>query len=450
MNSTPLISIGIPTYNRPIGLEKVIKNFLNQTYKNIEIVISNNDSEDPQVVELCEKFKVIDNRIKCIHQPYNIGMYENFKFVLKMAKGEFFMWASDDDIFYQDYIEKTLQPFYKYKNIVLCSPACKVLKNDKEINKYNADFQTTGLCKVDRIKKILNYIKKSHTALYGLYKTSELKKITIHSYLDADGLILLELSQYGEYYQLEEELMCATYDYNENDTLSLTHQKKKLIDTYNMRPKFFLKYFEKPTMMAYYIYQLFKWKNLTKYEKTILLPYFYYSFYSELSIRPYSVIKNAFYFLKNRIIIGHFSLDENNINQLQELLENHTVFSKVIITVCRDFNSETIKKIQLNNKQCNNKFIVYQRKWDNQLTQYQYTLNYVKLTNPTCTHLVLINHMMIHDINHEMLLKPLRKIKYNSKPTKFKNDIITIPIRRYLNFSSANKVTTTLFNYDYY
>ena len=68
LNNHPLISIGIPTYNRPIGLEKTINCFINQTYKNIEIIISDNNSKDPKVQQLCEKYSIQDSRIKYFRQ----------------------------------------------------------------------------------------------------------------------------------------------------------------------------------------------------------------------------------------------------------------------------------------------------------------------------------------------------------------------------------------------
>ena len=45
-NKHPLVSVGIPTYNRPKGLKRLLKQIQNQTYKNIEIIVSDNCSEN--------------------------------------------------------------------------------------------------------------------------------------------------------------------------------------------------------------------------------------------------------------------------------------------------------------------------------------------------------------------------------------------------------------------
>ena len=68
MDNKPLITIGIPTYNRPKGLEKTIQNFLNQTYQNLEIIISDNNSDDPEVLRICNDYLRNDSRVKLYSQ----------------------------------------------------------------------------------------------------------------------------------------------------------------------------------------------------------------------------------------------------------------------------------------------------------------------------------------------------------------------------------------------
>lgn len=105
MNNLPLVSVGIPTYNRPEGLRKTLECITQQTYKNLEIIISDNNSSNLEVVKILEEFKTLDKRIICFQQTKNTGAAKNFHFVLKKAKGLYFMWASDDDIRELDCIE---------------------------------------------------------------------------------------------------------------------------------------------------------------------------------------------------------------------------------------------------------------------------------------------------------------------------------------------------------
>ena len=53
----PLVSIGIPTYNRPEGLRKLLDSMLNQTYKNIELIVSDNATPGNTVDELVNEYR---------------------------------------------------------------------------------------------------------------------------------------------------------------------------------------------------------------------------------------------------------------------------------------------------------------------------------------------------------------------------------------------------------
>jgi len=53
-SNSPLVSIGIPTYNRPNELKIAIESIVNQKYNNLEIIVSDNCSSDPAVEKLCK------------------------------------------------------------------------------------------------------------------------------------------------------------------------------------------------------------------------------------------------------------------------------------------------------------------------------------------------------------------------------------------------------------
>ena len=108
-NKIPLVSIGIPTYNRLDLLDEAIKCAVNQTYKNLEIIISDNASPGNEVEALVKSYMDNDKRIIFKKQFMNIGPGENFKYVLSKAKGDFFLLAADDDARSLDFVEKNLE-----------------------------------------------------------------------------------------------------------------------------------------------------------------------------------------------------------------------------------------------------------------------------------------------------------------------------------------------------
>ncbi|MCP9836504.1 glycosyltransferase family 2 protein [Cyanobium sp. N.Huapi 1H5] len=109
MNQTPLVTVGMPTYNRPQELERSLAMIRAQSYQNLDIVVSDNASPDPRVARLVLAKSEQDPRIRYFRQDSNIGPSANFVFVLRKAKGSFFMWAADDDEWHPLFIEKLLQ-----------------------------------------------------------------------------------------------------------------------------------------------------------------------------------------------------------------------------------------------------------------------------------------------------------------------------------------------------
>ena len=67
MQNNPLISIVVPVYNVEKYLKKCIQSIINQTYKNLEIILVDDGSTDNSG-KICDEFAQKDNRIKVIHK----------------------------------------------------------------------------------------------------------------------------------------------------------------------------------------------------------------------------------------------------------------------------------------------------------------------------------------------------------------------------------------------
>src|ERR1039458_5587870 len=104
----PLVSIGIPTYNRRQFAVRAVKSALSQTYTNIEVIVSDNASTDDTVEHLSA---IQDERLVILRHSANAGMVANFNSCLSAATGELFLMLSDDDWLEPPAIEKLSRPF---------------------------------------------------------------------------------------------------------------------------------------------------------------------------------------------------------------------------------------------------------------------------------------------------------------------------------------------------
>ncbi|HEX7003938.1 MAG TPA: glycosyltransferase [Trueperaceae bacterium] len=107
MNDQPLVTIGMPTYNRAGGyLRQALDSALAQTYPNCEIVVSDNCSTDrtPELVRARAS-----DRLRYFRHARNIGANENFNFCLEQARGRYFLLLHDDDRIDADFVETCMR-----------------------------------------------------------------------------------------------------------------------------------------------------------------------------------------------------------------------------------------------------------------------------------------------------------------------------------------------------
>jgi glycosyltransferase involved in cell wall biosynthesis len=106
-NPNPLVTIAIPTYNRAnTYLPQALHSVLHQTYSNIEVLVADNCSTD-NTESVVKAFH--DPRITYCRQKQNIGPFQNAKFCIQKAHGDFFLMLQDDDLIDPDMIEVCLQ-----------------------------------------------------------------------------------------------------------------------------------------------------------------------------------------------------------------------------------------------------------------------------------------------------------------------------------------------------
>ena len=104
------IDIILATYNTKIEyLKKQINSILAQTYQNIELIISDDNSSKKEVRETLKEYEEKDARVKLYIQEKNIGYIKNFEFLLEKAEAEYIMFCDHDDIWYENKVEESIK-----------------------------------------------------------------------------------------------------------------------------------------------------------------------------------------------------------------------------------------------------------------------------------------------------------------------------------------------------
>lgn len=132
----PLVSIGIPTFNRAErNLRNVIERALGQTYRNIEVIVSDNCSSD-NTPELVGAIK--DPRLRYFRQESNIGGNNNFNFCLSQTKGEYFLLFHDDDMIDADFVEACIASLKPSQEVGVIFTGVRIIdEHDRVKKEYN-------------------------------------------------------------------------------------------------------------------------------------------------------------------------------------------------------------------------------------------------------------------------------------------------------------------------
>lgn len=123
------VSIIVPVYNVEGYLERCVESLVNQTHKNIEIILVDDCSTDSSPA-LCDKLKENDSRIRVVHKEKNEGLGFARNTGIENACGEYFLFIDSDDYFDLKTIEVTLERLENTNSDICCFFCSDVYKND--------------------------------------------------------------------------------------------------------------------------------------------------------------------------------------------------------------------------------------------------------------------------------------------------------------------------------
>lgn len=117
--NVPRVSIGMPVYNGGDLLPQALDALLAQTYTDFELIVSDNASTD-ETESICRDYAARDQRIRYIRQEKNLGAVPNFNRVFEVSRGEYFKWASHDDLCGPTFIERCVEVLDGNPDIAWC------------------------------------------------------------------------------------------------------------------------------------------------------------------------------------------------------------------------------------------------------------------------------------------------------------------------------------------
>jgi glycosyltransferase involved in cell wall biosynthesis len=177
--TSPLVSIGVPVFNGFPLLRHALDSLLAQDYGNYEIIISDNASTDNTQL-ICQQYAGRDSRIKYFRNEKNIGAPNNFKRVLELSEGKFFMWAAHDDTWSPNYVSTLVDKLCEFPESILACGQGVFMNPPKWRIEPAPPERPIGKAEMADLHIDIYAI----TWVYGLYDRFKLQKI-VHKLVNA-------------------------------------------------------------------------------------------------------------------------------------------------------------------------------------------------------------------------------------------------------------------------
>jgi glycosyltransferase involved in cell wall biosynthesis len=208
-NAKHLVSIGMPVFNGELFVEEALESLLSQSFRNFEVIISDNASSD-RTEEICRAYANADARIRFYRNKDNMGAAKNYNRVFELSRGKFFKWQAVDDKCQPEFLSRCLEVLQERPEVVLAYTKTFVTDlEDNIIEMEDVPLRFDAEDVIERFSCALNSIPYTDISIFGLIRRDVLAKTRlIGRYLASDRCLIAELTLHGPFFRLDEPLFC--------------------------------------------------------------------------------------------------------------------------------------------------------------------------------------------------------------------------------------------------
>lgn len=187
-DTTPRVTIGLPTYRRGHLIRRALASVAAQSYRDFVLVISDNAGKDPETLAAVREMSDDLPNVVLVAQKENIGALGNFKFVLAAAETEYFMWLSDDDEISPDYLEELVGLLDADPGAVTAMGKWMHMTSPTD-GVVRSQIRPEG---TQRMQRLFHFVagNADDSAFYGVHQTDCLRQSRVLNYLPPNRGVL--------------------------------------------------------------------------------------------------------------------------------------------------------------------------------------------------------------------------------------------------------------------
>lgn len=184
-----LVSVIVPIYNVEKYLNECVSSIVNQTYRELEIILIDDGSSD-RSADLCDEWKEKDNRIIVIHQE-NGGLSRARNTGINLANGDYFAFVDSDDYVERTFIEKLITIMEKDNSEIAMCNLYGVFQSEITFDGKNRIREDDNVTTIDFLKKMYTYPGFYIIVCNKMFKKSIAKHICFpEGTLHEDGFVM--------------------------------------------------------------------------------------------------------------------------------------------------------------------------------------------------------------------------------------------------------------------
>jgi glycosyltransferase involved in cell wall biosynthesis len=205
----PLVSIGLPVRNGEQHLVEAARSVLDQDYDRLELLISDNASEDG-TEEICRQLARADTRVRYHRHPRDIGLVPNFNSVLHHARGTYFKWMGDDDRLAPTYVSRCAKVLDDDPELILVTTQQSHVGAGGTVESASYDGTRLRSARpVERFTELLRLLNESRLLLdplYGMVRRAPVAQVPRPIMLFEDQIFAARLALAGPFGHVGEVL----------------------------------------------------------------------------------------------------------------------------------------------------------------------------------------------------------------------------------------------------
>jgi glycosyltransferase involved in cell wall biosynthesis len=195
----PRVSVGMPVYNAGNHLAPSIESILQQTFRDLELIVCDNASTD-RSLQVALEYADKDPRVRVLRGSRNIGANPNYRKAALAAVGQYFKWSSSNDLIEPTFIERCVQALDSNPGVVLCHGQTGIFTDDpRNSSEYRDDFPLEMDDAVERFIRLCEGLRLNNM-MNGLIRREALLQTSVMpDYMSSDTVVLAELALRGKF-----------------------------------------------------------------------------------------------------------------------------------------------------------------------------------------------------------------------------------------------------------